>query len=98
MCDSWIFWKKSLSGKNGQKWPKNMVFGLFKKITSLVLSGISVKQKFLWFINILLKLHAWEKSGSQVIAKNCSGPMGFQYPLIVDMSLIDKYLNLIFGM
>ena len=46
VCDSQIFWKKSSSGKNdqnGQKWPKNMVFGLFKKITSLVLSGICVK-------------------------------------------------------
>ena len=32
-------------------------FGLFKKITSLVLSGICVKSKFLWFINILQKLH-----------------------------------------
>ena len=32
--------------KNGQKWPKNMVFGRFKKITSLVLSGICVKAKF----------------------------------------------------
>ena len=29
--------------KNGQKWPKNMVFGLFKKIVSLVFSGICVK-------------------------------------------------------
>ena len=29
--------------KNGQKWPKNMVFELFKKITSLFLSGICVK-------------------------------------------------------
>ena len=58
--------------KNGQKWPQNKVFGLFKKITSLVLSGIFVKWKFLWFINILLKLHAWEKSGCQVIAKNGS--------------------------
>ena len=79
--------------KNGQKWPKNRVFGLFfffdKKIMSLVLSGIYVKQKFLWFINILRKLHAWEKSGSQVIAKNCSRPMRFQYSLIVNISLID---------
>ena len=49
---SWIFWKKFPSGKNGQKWPKNMVFGSFKKITSLVMSGICVKSKFLWFINI----------------------------------------------
>ena len=39
--------------KNVQKWPKNMVFGLFKKLISLVLSGICVKQNFLWFINIL---------------------------------------------
>ena len=43
-----------------------MVFGLFKKITSLILSGICVKSKFLWFINILRKLHAWEKSSSQI--------------------------------
>ena len=82
--------------KNGQKWPKNMVFGLFKKITSLVLSGICVKRKFLWFINILQKLHAWEKSGSQVIAKNGSWPMRFQYSLIVNISLIDEYLTLLF--
>ena len=75
--------------KNGQKWPKNMVFGLFKKITSLVLSGICVKRKFLWFINILQKLHAWEKSGSQVIAKNGFWPMRFQYSLTVNISQID---------
>ena len=65
---------------------------------SLVLSGISVKQKFLWFINILLKLHAWEESGSQVIAKNCSWPKRFQYSLVVDISLIDEDLTLNFGM
>ena len=29
--------------KNGQKWPKNRVFGLFKKIKSLVLSEFVVK-------------------------------------------------------
>ena len=84
--------------KNGQKWPQNRVFGLFKKIMSLVLSGLCVKRKFLWFINILQKLHAWEKSGSQVIAQNGSCSMRFQYSLIVNISLIDQYLNLIFGM
>ena len=75
--------------KNGEKCPKNMVFGLFRKIMSLVLSGICVKLKFLWSINILRKLHAWKKSGSQVIAKNGSQPMRFQYSLIVNISLID---------
>ena len=72
----------------GQKWPKTG-FGLFKKIMSLILAGICVKRKFLWFINILLKLHAWEKCGSQVIAKNDSHPVRFQYSLIVNTSLID---------
>ena len=84
--------------KNGQKWPKNRVFGLFKNIMSLVLSGICVKRKFLRFINILRKLHAWGKSGSQVIAKNDSGPIRFQYSLVVNISLMDEYLTLIFGM
>ena len=59
------------------------------KIASLALSGIRVKRKFLWFINILRKFHAWEKSGSQAIAKNVSQPMKFQYSLIVNISLID---------
>ena len=77
---------------------QNMVFGLSKKITSLVLSGIFVKLKFLWFINILRKLHAWEKSGSQVTDKNGSRPMRFQYSLIINISLIDEYLTLVFGM
>ena len=75
--------------ENGQKCLKNMIFGLFKKITSLVFSGICVKWTFLWFINILRKLHAWEKSGFQVIAKNGSQPMRFQYSLIANISLID---------
>ena len=76
--------------KNGKKWPKNRVFGLFKKIASLVLSGISVKWKFLRFIEILKKLPAWEKSGSQVMTKNGSQPMKFQFSLIVNISLIDQ--------
>ena len=89
MCDSQIFFKKSSLAKNDQKCPKNRVFGLFKKIALLVLSGICVKYTFLWFINILRKLHAWEKSGSQVITKNGSWPMSFQYSLIVNISLIE---------
>ena len=66
-----------------------MVFGLFKKIMSLFLSGICVKRKFLWFIDILQKLHAWGKSGSQVITQNGSRPKRFQYSLIVNISLKD---------
>ena len=75
--------------KNGQKWPKNRVFGLVKKIMSLIFFVICVKRKSIWLINILRKLHAWEISGSQVIAKNCSQPIRFQYSLIGNISLID---------
>ena len=70
MCDRAGFFGKNLYQvkmvKNG---PKNIVFGLFKKIMSLVLPGICIKFKFLWFINIVRKLHAWGKSSSQVKAK-----------------------------
>ena len=75
--------------KNSQKGSKYKAFGLFKKIKSLILSGIGVERKFLWSFNILRKLHAWEKSNFQVIVKNVSRPMRFQYSLIVNISLID---------
>ena len=60
------------------------------KIAPLVLSGVCVKRKFLWFIYILRKLHAYEKSGSLVIAKIGSRPVKSQYSLIVNISLIDE--------
>ena len=50
------FLEKIPIGQKWPKWSKNKVFGLFKKIMSLVLSGICVKWKFLRFINILRKL------------------------------------------
>ena len=66
---------------------------------SLVLSGVVVKRKLLWPFNILQKLHTWEKSGSQVImVKTGSQLLRFQYSLMVNISLIDWYLTLIFGM
>ena len=47
MCDRAGFFGKNLHWakmtKNGQKWPKNMGFGLFRKISSLVFSEICVK-------------------------------------------------------
>ena len=51
-----------------------------------------------WLINVLQKPHAWEKCGSQVIAKNGFWPMRFQYSLVVNISLKDQYLTLIYGM
>ena len=78
---------------------KTSLFGLFEKIKPLVLSGIVVKQKLLWSFNILQRLYTLQKSGSQVImAKNGTQPMRFQYSLIVNISLIDWYLTLVFGM
>ena len=43
-CDSRIFFGKNPHrAKMVKKWPKNIAFGLFKKMTLLVLSGICVK-------------------------------------------------------
>ena len=79
MCDrARFFWENphwAKMTKNGQKWPQNIVFGLFKKIMSLDFSGICVKWKFL--------------KVSQVIAKNDYRPMRFQYSLIINISVID---------
>ena len=100
MCDRAEFFGKNphwpKMTKNCQKCPKNMVLGLFKKIMSLVLSDICEKWMLLWFINILWKLHAWEKSSFQVIAQNGSLPVRFQYFLIVNnISIILFSLRLI---
>ena len=73
MWQSQIFLKKSPLGKIDQKWAKvaqKRGFGLFKEITSLILSGICVKWKFFWFINILWKLHAWEKYSQKWLSAN----------------------------
>lgn len=58
--------------KNGQKIPKNSVFGLLRKISSLVLSENNLKWKLVWSINILRKQHSWEKIGSHVMTKNAA--------------------------
>ena len=80
-------WQQDFFGKTGVKnGQKARFFGLFKKINSLALSGIDVKWKLLWFFNILQKLHAWEKSSSQIMDKNSSQPMRFQYSVIVNVS------------
>ena len=94
LWQSSIFLKK----KWCQKGQERRFFGRFKKIKSLALYGIGAKQKFLWSFNILWKLHAWEKSVSQVMANTGSQQMRFQYSLIVNILLIDWYITLIFGM
>ena len=45
---------------------------LFRKTKLLFLSGINVKQTFLWSFNIQQRMYAWDKSDSQVMAKNGS--------------------------
>ena len=68
MCDRARFFGKyphlAKMAKNGQKWPKNMVFGLFKKIMLLLLSGICVKWKFFWCLLACLG-KIWFSSYSQ---------------------------------
>ena len=96
ICDrAGFFWKKNWC----QKWSKRATkITLFRKTKLLFLSGINVKQTFLWSFNIQQRLYAWDKSDSQVMAKNGSWPITFQNSLIVNIALTDWYLTLIFGM
>ena len=75
--------------KNAQKWPKYMIFGLFKKILSLVLSRICVNESPSDSLTFCENCMLGKNLVSQVIAKIGSGPMRFQYSLIVNISLID---------
>ena len=66
--------------KNEVKWskgPKNKVFGLFKKIMSLVLSGIGVKRKFLWSFNIQQKQHTWKNLVLKLLPKMALDQLDF---------------------
>ena len=53
----------------GQKWPKMVKNDPKTWFLDFLRKSRHVRWKFLWFINILRKLHAWEKSGSQIITK-----------------------------
>ena len=53
-------------------------FNFLRKIYSLVLSGDGIKWKYLWPYN-MRKPHLWEKSGSQVMAKNALGQSDFSF-------------------
>ena len=92
------FFEKWMMSKMVKKGQKTRFFVLFKNIKSLILSAIGVNRKLLWSFKILGKLHAWEKCVSQVMAKNGFWRIRFQYSLIVNITLIDWYLTLIFGM
>ena len=96
--DSRVFLKKVIL-KMVKKVQRTRFFELFKKIKSLVLSGIGVKRKSLWSFNICKNSMAacmpttstacHEKSGSQLMVNNGSQTMRFKYSLIINTTLID---------
>ena len=83
---NFFFFFKNRSRRNGQKQPKNWVFGLFRKIYLLVLSVNDVEWKYLWPFEILRKPCAWEKSDSQVTIWP-KMLLANQYALIVNISI-----------
>ena len=73
--------------KKGQKWPKDRVWGLFKKII-LLLSGICVNESS-YGSEHSAKTACLGKIWFSSYSQNDSQPMRFQYSLIVNISLID---------
>ena len=68
-----------------QKGPFLKVFGIFKKIESLLLAGNALKRKYSSYSNFLRKPHVWEKSGSRDIGqkgKKWAGQLGESGPLV----------------
>ena len=73
---SWIFWKKSQSGDNGQKHLKNRgFFGCYKKKIKcpLMCRFFGFKLCTIMTFMIQLKPHVWKKSCSWVKCKNYLG-------------------------
>ena len=62
---------------------------VFLKLMIFMKKNDWYKTKVLMVLQHSTKLHAWEKSGSHIMAKNDSRSMRFQYSLIVNILLID---------
>ena len=62
--------------KKGQKYGKNRVFGLLRKIDSLVFARNDLKWSVLWLANFLWKSHIWENSRSRDLGQK--GPKKWQ--------------------
>ena len=88
-----FFWKNPLAtkmSKMAQKWG----FGLFRKIYSFVFSRNSVEWRYLWPFMTVFVAKIWFSSYSE----KYSQPIRFQCSLIVNISLMDWHLTLIFCM
>ena len=94
MCmKSSVFLKKPPSSKNDQKRPKNGGFGVFRKICSLVFACKFCRMKVLMTKNCI-----WTKIWFSRYGQKCCQPIRFQYSLIINISLMDWHLALIFCM
>ena len=68
-----------------KKWPFLKVFGIFKKIESLLLAGNALKRQYSRYFNFSRKPHIREKSGSRDIGqkgKKWAGQLGESGPLV----------------
>ena len=66
---------KILFGPNLPKSAQNRVYGILCKIGSLVFARNCLKRSVLLLSNFLRKPHVWEKSGSQDMDSQDSGPI-----------------------
>ena len=84
-----FFWKNPLPAKR----PKNGGFGVFRKICSLVFACKFCRMKVLMTKNCI-----WTKIWFSRYGQKCCQPIRFQYSLIINISLMDWHLALIFCM
>ena len=105
----WDWWAQlflylhSFTPKNGCKvgqyknpnWPKNRVFGLLRKIESLIFAWNDLKWSVLWLANFLCKSHIWENSHSRDLGPKVGGAVGKNnYFFIFCIKLESKWYKL----
>ena len=76
--------------ENGQKWPETGILDFLRK-SSHYFSLERVSNQNSWSINILWKLDAWEKSDSQVMAKNALAKSDFS---IFSLSIAHEWIDI----
>ena len=84
----------------GPNRPKNRVFGLLRKIESLVFARNNIKWSVLWLANFLWKSHIWENSRSRDLRQK--GPkkgknrvFGLLHKMPISNTTVKDFENLI---
>ena len=93
-------WENSRTRDLGQKYGKNRVFGLLRKIESLVFASNDLKWSVIWLANFLWKSHIWENCrsldlGQKGPKKGKNRVFGLLHKMPISNTTVKDFENLI---